>query len=222
MFGKNKIIPPEKGDGKSLDVVKIFPTIQGEGPRAGQPAIFIRLGGCNLACEFCDTEFDEFERFELEQILQRVKDYTTGEKLVVITGGEPLRQPIELLCKQLIEQGYIVQIETNGTLFRELPKQVEIVCSPKIRMQIRGDLLERISAFKFLLSKGDAEYGQVPEVGQKLTNAPVYVQAMDEYDVAKNAANLKHAQETAVKNGYILSVQIHKILGIEQLLAISF
>lgn len=206
---------PVVGEGERLDVVKIFPTLQGEGQRAGQPAIFIRLGGCNLACKFCDTEFDEFKNITLAEILAEVARVKTAEKLIVITGGEPLRQPIEKLCEQLVAVGYIVQIETNGTLFRDLPPEVEIICSPKVKTQIRGDLLERITAFKFLISKNSAEYGDVPELGQSSVNVPVYVQAMDEYDAQKNAENLTYAQELATKNGYNLSIQLHKILGIE-------
>ncbi len=215
MFGKNQILKPVQGDGELLDVVKIFPTLQGEGPRAGQPAIFIRLGGCNLACTFCDTEFDEFEQQGLQKIGAEVARLATQEKLVVITGGEPLRQPIEKLCELLIVQGYVVQIETNGTLFRDLHEDVEIVCSPKIRTKIREDLLQRISAFKFVLSKSLPDYDSVPEVGQADVSAPIYVQAMDEYDAEKNAENLAFAQKTAIEQGYIMSVQLHKILGIE-------
>jgi organic radical activating enzyme len=58
MRGNNPIRPPEQGDGMILQVKSIFATIQGEGPNVGTPAVFIRLGGCNLACEFCDTSFE--------------------------------------------------------------------------------------------------------------------------------------------------------------------
>lgn len=215
MFGKNQIMQPEIGAGDALSVVKIFPTIQGEGPRAGEPAIFIRLGGCNLACNFCDTEFDEFTEMSLSKISAEVTAHKTGEKLIVITGGEPLRQPIEKLCSMLIADGFVVQIETNGTLFRDLPSEVEIVCSPKVTTQIRGDLLARIDAFKFLVSKTMDGYTDVPQVGQIDIDAPIYIQAVDEYDADKNAQNLAYAQELAVRNGYRLSIQLHKILGIE-------
>jgi organic radical activating enzyme len=219
MFGNNKIMQPIAGDGfgagESLDVVKIFATLQGEGQRAGQPAIFIRLGGCNLACKFCDTEFDVFENKTLDEILAEVIRLRVAEKLIVITGGEPLRQPIEKLCELLIAQGFVVQIETNGTLFRPLHNDVEIVCSPKVKTQIRGDLLERITAFKFLISKTMEGYQAVPNVGQALSNAPIYIQAIDEYDTQKNADNLEYAKSLTIKNGYNLSIQLHKILGIE-------
>ncbi len=134
MRGKNPIRGPEKGDGSTLLVQHIFPTLQGEGPYAGVPAVFIRLGGCNLACAFCDTEFESFREIRLGEIVERVLSFSSDErgqeaergpfKLIVLTGGEPLRQPIGPLCAALIEAGFTVQIETNGTLWRDLPPEV--------------------------------------------------------------------------------------------------
>lgn len=75
MLGQNPIRPPITGDGTQLFVQSIFPTIQGEGPAAGIPSVFIRLGGCNLACSFCDTEFESFEEMALGDILSTVNNY---------------------------------------------------------------------------------------------------------------------------------------------------
>lgn len=217
MFGKNQILKPEIHKGDFLDVVEIFPTIQGEGPFVGMPATFIRLGGCNLACDFCDTEFDEYQNLSLEEIVKEVQ--SNSANLVVITGGEPFRQPIEKLCQELIDLGYKVQIETNGTIYRDLPKKVSIVCSPKISNgkyhKIRADLLPRISAFKFIISKDKTEYLDVAEVGQLEFNIPVYVQPMDEYDETKNQQNKELAIKLCQENNFILSLQIHKILGLQ-------
>ncbi|MBM3579567.1 MAG: 7-carboxy-7-deazaguanine synthase QueE [Alphaproteobacteria bacterium] len=216
MFGKNKKLKAENHSGFELDVQEIFPTLQGEGPYVGQPASFIRLGGCNLACEFCDTEFESYQKISFAEILQKVKNF--GKKLVVITGGEPMRQPIERLCDELVRLGFLVQIETNGTIFRNLNPEVKIICSPKVTAgkyhQIRPDLLSRINAFKFIISKSNKNYCEVGEVGQSKTNVPVYVQPMDEYDEAKNRANLAHAVSLCEKHGHFLSLQTHKILGI--------
>lgn len=208
MFGKNPIRKPEKGDGSSLDVVSIFPTLQGEGPNAGQPAIFIRLGGCNLACSFCDTEFEDFSNMSLVEIMAEVDSHKTNQKLIVITGGEPLRQPIEALCFELLESGFKIQIETNGTLYRQLPDEVEIICSPKTK-QIHGDL--QVDAFKFIISAHNDDYKDV----KFKTDKPVYVQPMDEYNEVKNAANLALTKKLALDNGYNISLQLHKILGVE-------
>jgi len=225
MFGKNKILQAETHDGLNLDVQEIFPTLQGEGPYAGHPSVFIRLGGCNLACSFCDTEFESYKNLPLQEIIAEVlqlaknDEGTLVRKLIVITGGEPLRQPIEKLCEELVKLNFLVQIETNGTLFRQLPKEVKIICSPKISNgkyhQIRPDLLSRINAFKFIISKTDENYRDVAEVGQSNLEIPVYVQAMDEYDETKNRANLEYALGLCEKQGYFLSLQTHKILKIQ-------
>ena len=219
MFGQNPIRPPEMSDGSRLKLVNIFPTLQGEGPFVGQPAVFVRLGGCNLACNFCDTEFENFQSMVREDILSDIRAQAGDvRRLVVITGGEPLRQNIVPLCEDLIAQGFTVQIETNGTLWRELPEEVHIVCSPKtsngIYHPLRGDVLARAGALKFIISADMKEYHEVGEVGQKGRDIPIYVQPMDQYDAEKNAANIAYAAQLAQSKGYRLSLQIHKFLGI--------
>lgn len=217
MFGNNPIRQPEKGDGSTLQVQDIFPTLQGEGPYAGWPAIFIRLGGCNLACDFCDTEFEQFSPMPLDAILSEFKNKAGKAKLAVITGGEPLRQPIEALCARLLAEGFRVQVETNGTLWRNLPAQVDIVCSPKHTGKgyapVRPDVLSRAAALKFIISATRHGYQDTADVGQG-DETPVYVQPMDEYDEVKNAENLKLAAGIAMRRGYRLSVQLHKLAGI--------
>ncbi len=224
MKGSNPIRPPLQDSGDLIAVKAIFPTLQGEGPYSGFPAVFVRLGGCNLACEFCDTEFEDFSLMKIDDIAEKVQSCAKRTKnsainLVVITGGEPLRQNIAPLCARLISEGFKVQIETNGTIYRDLPAAVEIVCSPKISggkyHHLRADLLPRISAFKFIISASRKGYDNVAEIGQGEGNIPVYVQPMDEADDSKNAANLALAKELALQQGYILSLQLHKIIGIE-------
>lgn len=203
MLGDNPIRSPEKGDGMHLMVKQIFKTLQGEGPHAGIPSIFVRLGGCNLACDFCDTEFEDFKKLATESIIDTVKNLSLNNKsirsvgLVVITGGEPFRQPIRILCEKLIEENFSIQIETNGTIYRDIPKEVDIICSPKVvngkYSKIRPDLLERITAFKFLISSQKSEYSSVPDLEQAAYNIPVFVQAMDELNHDINIDNPNYA-----------------------------
>lgn len=223
MFGDNPKRPPEAGDGSVLKVTSLFPTLQGEGPFTGHPAVFVRLGGCNLACSFCDTEFEEFTEVPTAELLAHIQLMAySGDvclrNLVVITGGEPLRQNIAPLCAVLIKHGYTVQIETNGTLWRDLPEEVHVICSPKTSggtyHPLREDLLKRIDALKFIISADETDYREVGEVGQAKYRIPVYVQPMDQYDEAKNNANMQRTLELATARGYRLSLQTHKLLGI--------
>ncbi len=221
MFGNNPIRQISNNDGTMLDVQNIFLTIQGEGPCAGIPAIFIRLGGCNLACKFCDTEFESFKLISLKQIMEEVFELKAdlATNLIVITGGEPFRQNISPLCDELIKNNFLVQIETNGTLFRPLNPMVSIVCSPKASKlgyaPIREDLLVYLDAFKFIISQSQQNYSQVPDMGQKKHRIAVYLQPMDEYDENKNAQNTILTIKLCQQYGYRLSLQTHKFIGIE-------
>lgn len=219
MFGKNPKLPFEKSDGSALKVNSIFLTIQGEGPYLGHQAVFIRLSGCNLACHFCDTEFDSFDILKVDEILKKVISIKCSAKLVVITGGEPFRQNINSLCQALLRHNFAVQIETNGTLYTEIPEAVQLVCSPKSSngqyYPIRPEILEKTIALKFLISVNHEEYSDIAEVGQSKYDIPVYVQPLDEYDEFANQANILLTQKLARKHCAILSLQLHKILGIE-------
>lgn len=224
MFGNNPKRKPVSGSGDFLDIQAIFRTFQGEGIFVGYPSVFVRLGGCNLDCSFCDTEFEDFTSKSLNEIIEQV-DLLSGElsnnrthNLVVITGGEPFRQPIAQLCEKLIKSNYDVQIETNGTLYSDIHPDVKIICSPKNTNGfhiIRDDLLKRIDALKFIISANNQKYNHVGDVGQNKYNTKIYVQPMDEYDVQKNKANIEYVKKLADEKGYIICLQTHKILDIE-------
>lgn len=119
MFGQNVTRGHDDAQRKdALDVVAIFPTIQGEGPLAGTPAVFVRLAHCNLKCWFCDTQFEEgAETLTHDEVLLRMSDAAGANvRLVVITGGEPFRQPLREFTRRLVAAGFLVQFETAGSL----------------------------------------------------------------------------------------------------------
>lgn len=100
----------------SLIVNEIFYSIQGESTYSGRPCTFVRLTGCNLRCSYCDTQYayEEGIKMEIAQIMRRVAAYKCP--LVEITGGEPLFQKkTPVLISKLLECGYIVMMETNGS-----------------------------------------------------------------------------------------------------------
>jgi 7-carboxy-7-deazaguanine synthase len=99
-----------------LKVNEIFYSIQGESSFAGLPFVFVRLTGCNLRCTYCDTKYayEEGKELSVEQILKEIKKYKCP--YVEITGGEPLMQEeTPSLVDCLIDKGYRVFVETNGT-----------------------------------------------------------------------------------------------------------
>lgn len=102
---------------KSLNVVEIFHSIEGEGIRTGMPVTFIRLAGCNLRCSYCDTCYAQKETdgnlMSIDDIVSKVRF-----KAVTITGGEPLLHEdcVIALINKLNETGHYVNIETNGSI----------------------------------------------------------------------------------------------------------
>jgi 7-carboxy-7-deazaguanine synthase len=98
-------------------VNEIFYSIQGESSYAGRPCVFIRLTGCNLRCSYCDTEYayEEGEETGIDTIVKRISTYECP--LIEITGGEPLIQKeTPQLVRRLLNMGYKVLVETNGSL----------------------------------------------------------------------------------------------------------
>lgn len=216
----------------SLEVHSIFYTIQGEGPYAGRPAVFIRLAGCNLQCPGCDTDYTSERKLltvnEIANIVnQKIPSGVKNPPIVVITGGEPFRQNLEPLVS-FLRNFYLIQIETNGTL--EIPlkvsRMVTVVCSPKTTLIHRNNL-NRIDSFKYVLNAKSV----CPEDGLPLlalnhsnsgkvyransTKKTIYVQPMDCKDPDQNLRNQQAAVESCLKFGYTLQLQIHKIIGVE-------
>ena len=100
----------------TLLVNEIFYSIQGESTHNGRPCVFVRLTGCNLRCTYCDTQYayEEGVKKEIKDIIEQVAVYRC--RLIEVTGGEPLLQrETPRLIFQLLENGYEVMMETNGT-----------------------------------------------------------------------------------------------------------
>lgn len=105
-----------------MKVTEIFYSLQGEGPMAGRPAVFLRTAGCNLRCAWCDTSyaFDEGEDISEQDVAKKIQSLIglNDCRLVVITGGEPLLQS-EAIDKviELLPYGVRIDFETNGTIY---------------------------------------------------------------------------------------------------------
>ena len=118
-----------------MNVCEIFCSIQGETTYSGLPCVFIRTSGCNLRCLYCDTRYAYEDGIEMsvDKVLAQARSY--GRRLVEITGGEPLvqQEEVNILIDSLLESGYSVLLETNGSLSiekvdRRVVKIVDLKC----------------------------------------------------------------------------------------------
>lgn len=215
---REKAVHDEDG---TLQVHHAWHTMQGEGPFAGTPAVFVRLTGCNLQCAFCDTEYTSQRYMLAPSVCVEVVRGIRPSGLVVLTGGEPFRQNITPFCDLLIAEGYTVQVETNGTfpVSKYLPDAVNIVCSPKTPVLH----IDRVDAWKYVLDANHVdEYDGLPtktlmssRPARPNRSAQVYVQPMDEQDEAANKRNTDAAVASCMKYGYRFCAQVHKIIGLE-------
>lgn len=116
-----------------LRISEIFYSLQGETTTSGLPTAFVRLTGCPLRCNYCDTEYAFFggEQYALSQILEQVKGFQP--RYVTVTGGEPLAQPNCLpLLSDLCDAGYRVSLETSGALpIADVDQRVVVVLDLK-------------------------------------------------------------------------------------------
>lgn len=231
MFGKNKIVRARYDEPTVLHVKSVFYTLQGEGPYTGQPALFVRLAGCNLKCWFCDTDFDNGEPTDWQILAARVYAQARLNKcnLVVLTGGEPMIQPISPLCRLLLDFGLRVQIETSGSVCApDLPWEhvsFSVVCSPKTG-SVSIDMVNA-AAWKYVVQAGGVSekdglpvtsyqiQGKNVMLARPLNNSPVYITPMDEYNTDRNTVNMALVGRLCMEHGYTANIQLHKILGIE-------
>ena len=179
MFGTNEIIGKKyfkDAPADSLFVTSMFFTLQGEGPYAGMPALFIRLAKCNLDCSFCDTYFDDGDWLSFDQLDHKMHDAvnefwskqgratpawaSNGVNsypgvVLVMTGGEPLLQDnISAFMSRQLPRFKAVQVESNGIPVTEVPAGVTLVCSPKC-MEKNGVATKYLAPSKTILDRAD-------------------------------------------------------------------
>lgn len=120
-----------------MQITEIFKSIQGESSYAGLPCVFVRLTGCNLRCDWCDSEytFTGGRRMSLEEVQEEVERLSPNGGLVEVTGGEPMLQEREVipLMEKLLNSGFNVLLETSGdrplaSVPKEIIKIVDVKC----------------------------------------------------------------------------------------------
>jgi 7-carboxy-7-deazaguanine synthase len=231
MFGQNPARSQELDGAGQLWIQEVFYTLQGEGPFAGEPSVFVRTGGCNLKCYWCDTDFESSSwKPLLPELMAAIRAARPAHcDLVVLTGGEPFRQDIRPLVDALLDEGLRVQIETNGSLWVPLPnhERLTIVCSPKTK-NLAPAIIPRIDTFKYVVAAGEIDPADgLPaastqhrsdksvRLARPVTAAvPVFIMPRDDQNEVSNRANLEACVAAALQHGHRLGVQLHKLLNL--------
>ena len=195
--------------GDILPVTEIFHSRQGEGIRTGEESHFIRLSGCNLDCWFCDTETTDHEMMTVSEIVSHVSQLEPECGWVVLTGGEPLIHDQDILKKltlDLKKEGYLVQLETNGTISTEIDFD-HITVSPKQGSVNAGLDPAKISEIKVLAEVGDKPNRYLPD-------ALHFLQPIDSANSLEE--NIRFCKKFVADNpdDWRLSLQMHKVWGI--------
>ncbi len=201
----------------TLRISEIFFSSQGEGLRAGEPTIFIRLSGCNVRCYFCDTKYawDKGKIETVEDILKKIKKFKNMTKWVCITGGEPTIQEIHHLVNQIKESGFLIQLETNGRVFKSLPFDW-ITLSPKPPDYFySNEWIKYTKEVKIVVDK-ELSIDIVEKIARDFPEIPVFLQpqSMQKWSIKKAYQLWRRGIQKNFKN-LRLGYQIQKIYRIK-------
>ena len=202
-----------------MKINEIFFSIQGEGKWIGKPNIFIRVTGCNLRCNYCDTTYayENGNEMNVPEIITAIDKYPC--KSVCITGGEPLLQnEIQDLIKQLIKVGYTLIIETNGSLsINEIVGNNRLVISIDIKCPSSGmsdkmiyenlSLLTKNDQVKFIIGSKDDYIFSKNVVNKYKPKAKIFFQPIWSFSPKKISSWI-------LEDGLdvTLGIQLHKII----------
>ena len=197
---------------ETYNIVEIFHSVQGEGYRSGIPHVFIRFGVCNLRCEWCDTNFDEYQPMTVIDILADVLQYPC--KNIIFTGGEPMLNDLWPLARVLKRRGYHLSVESNGTV--KIPDGLlDWICiSPKDQMYPQVSIKQRAGDELKCVYVGQSlsMYDGLKGGFDHLFLQPCY----DENDTVERNGRTFALTEEVVKQhpDWRLSLQTHKWMGI--------
>jgi 7-carboxy-7-deazaguanine synthase len=219
-----------------MHITEIYKSIQGESTYAGLPCVFVRLTGCNLRCDWCDSEytFAGGQRMTAEEVLERVEQLSPGGGLVEITGGEPMLQEREVvpLMQSLLDSGFTVLLETSGerpleSVPKGVVKIVDVKCpdsgaADSFRLE-NLDALESKDEVKFVIaSRQDYDFARTfvdLHILDRRVNAVLFSPAF-----AKDAARTRDASHCYIDPRELaewmladnvparLSLQLHKFI----------
>jgi 7-carboxy-7-deazaguanine synthase len=195
----------------SYPIVEIFHSVQGEGYHTGIPHVFVRFGNCNLRCEWCDTNFLEYEMRDLEDIVSEVSSYNCDR--VIFTGGEPALQDLGSIGMELKKLGLHLSIETNGTI--PVDPIVDWICvSPKDQLYPDAVIRQRSgNELKVVYCGQDLSmYDELRTGFEHHFLQPCYMEAES---VESNGSSFRMVESLVKRTpGWRLSLQTHKWMGV--------
>ena len=176
----------------------------------------------------CDTDYTTGRGgLTPDEVVQRVFDLAVKTELVVLTGGEPFRQNVGPLVQKLVDRDFRVQVETNGTTYLDdFPwnhPRLTVVCSPKTHVNAR--VFPNVHHWKYVIDHRhvDEKTGlptqvlglYVPGIYSEIDPSRIWISPMDEQNEVANALNRQACVKSALRFGYRISLQSHKLLGVE-------
>lgn len=208
-----------------MRVVEIFDSIDGEGIFTGCLATFIRLGGCNMRCSYCDTGYalnaKDGKEMSITEIVRKVRKI--GNTHITLTGGEPLINPESAcLVKALCDRGYMVNIETNGSVdVRQFQNDNTVITmdyktissGENKKMSIgRINALRKCDVLKIVCEKSD--FPDIQDMLSKIkTNAAVFISPIfKEVEPKELVEFLKSMRDSGIEKEIRVQVQLHKII----------
>jgi 7-carboxy-7-deazaguanine synthase len=202
-----------KAEVKQLPVMERFYTVQGEGAYAGAPAYFIRLGGCDVGCVWCDVKeswpMDAHPLMDVELLVNDVK--SSGAKICVVTGGEPAMHDLKELTTGLRSAGIRAHIETSGT--HELTGEWDwITFSPKKFKTPVASIYPLADELKVIVNhKSDIPWA-VEHAAKTKPDCKLYLQP--EWD-KRDAMQPLILDFIRLNTQWRISVQTHKYMGVD-------
>ena len=198
--------------GRLLPLVEDFYTIQGEGFHTGKPAYFIRLGGCDVGCRWCDAKFTwnpkHFPPVEVDRIVERAVSYPA--QAIVITGGEPSLYPLDYLTEQLHWHGLEIFLETSGA--HPLTGSFDWIClSPKKQQPPLPEIFLRAHELKVIVESTEDFTWAEHNAGQVGERCMLYLQP----EWSRYEALIPEVVEYVKRHPrWNISVQTHKFMHI--------
>lgn len=199
-------------NGNYLPLMEIFYSIQGEGDKAGEAAVFIRLSGCDICCHWCDVKESwnnsDAQLISVEEIIKKVEEFQSD--VVVVTGGEPLNYNLDYLCGELKKRNKYLCLETSGS--SDYSGEWDWIClSPKQKCPPIAEMYNKASELKVVIC--DNAGLEWAEKNALLVKSSCLLYLQPEWrEQKKNTGIIIEYVKRNPK--WKLSVQLHKFVGI--------